>query len=74
MFLPTCVDAGFEMGASFFMILHWWKNPGYEWVERIIGPIPDYLQMIASVYYMYSCIIKENIRDAHLIVNWLKYI
>jgi hypothetical protein len=61
LFLPICVDAGFEMGASFFIILQWWKNPGYTLIEKIIGPIPDYTQMLFSLYYMYTCITKHNV-------------
>jgi hypothetical protein len=41
--LPNCADAGFEIGASAFMILEWWKNPNYSLTEKIIGPIVDYV-------------------------------
>lgn len=74
LFLPLCVDAGFEMGASFFISLHWWTNPGYTLIEKIIGPIPDYLQILLSIYYMYTCITKHNVDTAALMVNWVKYL
>jgi hypothetical protein len=49
------------MGASAFMIYHWFQNPGFTLLEKIFGPIPDYIQILSSTFYMYSCITKTYI-------------
>ena len=38
-----CSDAGFEMAGSTFMAYNWFTNDGNTLLEKIIGPIPDYL-------------------------------
>ncbi len=69
-----CEDAGFELGASVFVIYNWFRNPGYTILEKAIGPIPDYFQIVASLVYMYNCFIKSNnVKMATDIVNWIKY-
>ena len=72
--LPDCGDAGFEMGASAFMIYEWWTNPGYTLVERILGPMTDYMQVGLSVFYMYACVSKNFTPLATELVFWGKYI
>ena len=73
-FLGVCEDAGFELGASLFVIYNWFRNPGYTIEEKIIGPIPDYVQFLTSLYYMYHCLLKtNNVKMATDIVNWVKY-
>lgn len=69
-----CEDAGFELGASVFVIYNWFRNPGYTILEKAIGPVPDYFQIVASLVYMYNCFIKSNnVKMATDIVNWIKY-
>ena len=72
-FLPDCVDAGFELGASAFMVYEWFSNPGFILAERIIGPIPDYAQLALSLFYMIACIAKIQQGIATELVNWAKY-
>ena len=56
------------------MIYTWFKNPGYSLPEYLIGPIPDYIQIIASFFYMYQCLFKGNyVKMATDLVNWVKY-
>lgn len=70
-----CEDAGFELGASVFVIYNWFRNSGYTTVEKVIGPIPDYIQIVTSLFYMYQCFIKSsNVKMATDIVNWIKYL
>ncbi len=69
-----CEDAGFELGASVFVIYNWFRNPGYTILEKAIGPVPDYFQIVASLVYMYNCFIKSNnVKMTTDIVNWIKY-
>ena len=69
-----CEDAGFELGTSLFVIYNWFRNPGYTIEEKIIGPIPDYVQIVTSIYYMYNCLLKtNNVKIATDIVNSVKY-
>jgi hypothetical protein len=72
MFLKKCDDAGFEMGASAFMIYHWFSNPGFTLIEKILGPIPDYLQLLLSSVYIYSCVTKNYIDETYTYVNGAK--
>jgi len=62
------------MGASAFMIYHWFQNPGFTILEKIIGPIPDYIQILSSIFYMYSCITKNYIDESFILVNGAKYL
>ena len=73
-FLPDCGDAGFEIGASSFMVYEWFANPGYTDIERIVGPIADYIQVALSIFYMYSCVAKSNTAIATELVFWAKYL
>ena len=69
-----CEDAGFELGASVFIIYGWFKNPGYTLEEKRVGPIPDYIQIVTSLFYMYQCLLKtNNVKIATDVVNWVKY-
>jgi len=54
--LPDCADAGLEIGASAFIIRQWFINPGFTTIEKIIGPIVDYIQIGLSFFYIYGCI------------------
>jgi hypothetical protein len=74
MFLPNCADAGFEIGASSFMVYEWWANPGFTIYERIIGPIPDYAQIVLSIFYMYACFSNNFTALATEMVFWTKYV
>jgi len=47
------------------VIYTWFKNPGYSLPEYLIGPIPDYIQIIASFFYI--------VKMATDLVNWVKY-
>jgi hypothetical protein len=62
------------MGASTFMIFHWFQNPGFTLYEKIIGPIPDYIQLLSSIFYMYSCITKTYLDESFILVNGAKYL
>ncbi len=62
------------MGASTFMIFHWFQNPGFTLSEKIIGPIPDYIQLLSSIFYMYSCITKTYLDESFILVNGVKYL
>jgi hypothetical protein len=59
-FLDDCQDAGFELGASTFIIYEWWTNSGFIKEEKYIAPIPDYFQILLSMYYMYACVLDVN--------------
>lgn len=73
--LPDCGDAGFEVGASAFMIYEWYSNPGYTAWERGLGPLVDYLQVGLSMYYMYACVTHNYYAPlATELVFWGKYI
>jgi hypothetical protein len=74
MFLKQCEDAGFEMGASAFMIYHWLSNPGFTNTEYFFGPIADYFQIIVSIIYMYACISKEYLDESFIMVNGAKLV
>jgi hypothetical protein len=60
------------MGASAFMIYHWFSNPGFTLIEKIIGPIPDYLQLLLSSFYIVSCVTKTYIDESFIYVNGAK--
>ena len=62
------------MGASAFMIYHWFQNPGFTLYEKIIGPVPDYIQLLSSIFYMYSCVTKTYLDESFILVNGAKYI
>lgn len=62
------------MGASAYVIYQYWHNQGYTLIEKLLGPVPDYAQIVLSIYYMYSCIVKRNIQEALLYVNSVKYL
>ena len=72
--LPDCDDAGFEIGASSFMVYNWFTNPGYTLIERILGPIPDYIQVVLSMFYMYSCVTNTNLAISTELVFITKYL
>ena len=72
--LPKCDDAGFEMAASFFMAYEVWNNEGFVLAEKIILPVPDYVQLGASLYYMITCITNSNTHFAANIVFITKYV
>ena len=72
--LPKCDDAGFEMAASFFMAYEVWNNKGFVLAEKIILPIPDYIQLGSSLYYMIACITSTNTHIAANLVFITKYI
>jgi hypothetical protein len=73
--LPDCADAGFEMGASAFIIYELFgTNSGYTLLEQIFLPIPDYIQMGSSIFYMYACVSKNYTSEATWLVFMVKYL
>lgn len=73
LFLPDCKDAGLEMGASALMVYQWWVRD-YTIYEKIIGPIPDYVQLIVSAFYMFTCVTNSPNTDlATALVFYAKY-
>lgn len=62
--LPNdCAEAGFEMGASGFMIYSWYANKGFTVFEKIVGPLPDYAQLGFQSVYMYKCIKDKDTKE-----------
>jgi hypothetical protein len=72
--LPDCGDAGFEVAATAFMIYEWFSNQGFTDVEKILGPIFDYVQVGLSFFYMYACVSKNYTGVATEAVFWGKYL
>lgn len=43
--------------------------------EKYIGPVPDYMQIMLSLFYMFSCVFNTNqVEWAANMVNLTKYI
>jgi hypothetical protein len=75
LFLPNCNDAGFEMAASAFNVYHYWSSSGYNIIERVLVPIPDIIQILLSIYYMFACITKStNTTLITALVQYTKYL
>ena len=72
MFLKQCEDAGFEMGASAFMIYHWMSNPGFTDAEYFFGSFPDFLQIVLSMIYMFACVTGRYLDESFIMVNGTK--
>lgn len=43
------------------MVYDWFRKDKYTLPEQIVGPIPDFLQIIFSGFYMFTCLAGSNL-------------
>lgn len=57
-----------------FVASQWWVAPGFTLIESLLGPIPDYIQVVFSLFYMYACVTKNYTDQATVMVMTTKYL
>ena len=58
--LPVCQDAGFELPSAAYVAYSVINNPGLTKTEKMILPIPSYIQGLVSFYYIWVCMAKPG--------------